>query len=52
MNTQYEPMDFDPSQSMQAHDVEMRYCLDYDMKFIDFHAHPFYELYFFREGTC
>ena len=45
------PMRFNPSQEMQTHETELRYCLDETILTVDLHAHPFYEIYLFVEGN-
>jgi len=50
MATKGAPVQYDPSQEMTKKTLELRYCLDEKSPHVDFHAHPFYESYFFLEG--
>ena len=50
MKRSIRPMRFNPGQEMQSREIELRYCLDADSPTVEFHAHPFYELYLFCEG--
>lgn len=44
------PDRFDPSQEMTRKTLELRYQLDAETPRVEFHAHPFYEIYYFLEG--
>lgn len=44
------PASFNPSQEMIHKTLELRYQLDTEFPHVDFHAHPFYEIYYFLEG--
>ena len=44
------PQKFDPNQEMTRSAQELRYCLDEGTPHVEFHAHPFYEIYYFLEG--
>lgn len=44
------PIQFNPSQEMTKRRMELKYVLDQESPHVDFHAHPFYEIYFFLEG--
>lgn len=45
------PVRFDPVQEMHTtRTLELRYTLDEESPHVEFHAHPFYEIYFFLEG--
>lgn len=44
------PVGFNPSQEMSRRTLELHYNLDLASPHVEFHAHPFYELYFFLEG--
>ncbi len=45
------PTRFDPVQEMATRTLELRYNLDEESPYVEFHAHPFYEIYFFLEGA-
>ena len=45
-----DPKGFDPSQEMKRNTMEIHYYLDEDRPQVAFHAHPFYEIYYFLEG--
>lgn len=45
-----QPIGFNPSQEMSQRSFELHYYLDTQTPHVDFHAHPFYEIYFFLEG--
>ena len=44
------PANYNPSQEMSRKTLELRYCLDTESPHVEFHAHPFYEIYYFLEG--
>ena len=44
------PIQFNPSQEMTKRRLELRYVMDQESPHVDFHAHPFYEIYFYLEG--
>lgn len=50
MKSSADPMRYDPSQEMTRNTLELRYCLDQESPYVEFHAHPFYEIYYFLEG--
>lgn len=50
MKAPAEPIQFDPNQEMTRKNLELRYCLDQEFPRVEFHAHPFYEIYCFLEG--
>lgn len=50
MNSMLSPIEYDPNQNMTSKTLELRYCLDEESPHVDFHAHPFYEIYYFMEG--
>lgn len=41
---------YDPAQKMTRRTLELRYCVDMESPHVEFHAHPFYEIYYFQEG--
>ena len=41
---------YDLSMKMTRQTVELRYCSDEESHHVAFHAHPFYEIYYFLEG--
>lgn len=45
------PIRFDPKQEMSHQLLELHYNLDLETPHVEFHAHPFYEIYFFLEGN-
>lgn len=51
MVSQTAPMGFDPRQEMTKKNLELRYCLDQNLHYVELHAHPFYEIYYFLEGA-
>ena len=50
MNQPDLPISFDPSQKNASHILELRHVLDYEVPYVDFHAHPFFEIYFYMNG--
>jgi len=51
MNGRNAPVQFNPSQEMTKKRMELRYVMDQKSPHVNFHAHPFYEIYFFLEGA-
>lgn len=45
-----QPICFNPSQEMTKRFLELHYFLDMEMPHVEFHAHPFYEIFYFLEG--
>lgn len=41
---------YDPYHKMSNNFLELHYCLDAESPHVEFHAHPFYEIYYFLEG--
>ena len=50
MDSKNAPIQFNPSQEMTKRRLELRYVMDQESPHVEFHAHPFYEIYFFLEG--
>ena len=50
MDIRFAPVQFNPSQEMTKTRLEIRYVMDVESPHVDFHAHPFYEIYYFLEG--
>ena len=50
MNPKQSPVAYSPSQEMTRKNLEIRYCLDEQSPYVEFHAHPFYEIYYYLEG--
>lgn len=44
------PITYDPSQPSPSHTLELRHVLDNEIPYVDFHAHPFFEIYFYLNG--
>lgn len=44
------PITYDPDHQLPSQTLELRHVLDHQIPYVDFHAHPFYEIYFFMNG--
>lgn len=51
MTNSASPIGFSPNQEMSRRTLELHYNLDMESPYVEFHAHPFYEIYFFLEGN-
>lgn len=51
MNDIPSPISFNPSQEMSRENLQLIYFLDHVSPHVEFHAHPFYEIYYFLEGS-
>lgn len=50
MENRHLSAEYDSGQELNTKTLELRYCEDERALHVDFHAHPFYEIYFFLEG--
>lgn len=50
MNQTETQMSHDPSHSPSSQILELRHVVDNEIPYVDFHAHPFFEIYFYMNG--
>lgn len=50
MNQTEAQMIHDPSHSPSSQILELRHVVDNEIPYVDFHAHPFFEIYFYMNG--